>query len=191
MPMSIAVTRWSDLGEETLAAIKAHAAWKADGPVDWDARQKNDSRSGFDIPYSAAAVATIVLERLCGIGGWNELCFVPYEYDVLLPEEFPPPAEFWKDELHPAGWPEGATLTLVNAGWVHTVWAYSVGQEYADEAERLARTFDEEHEEWRRKGWDSPMPDSFYTAAYHYIEVGLIHVLADGINQGLPVRFYP
>jgi hypothetical protein len=96
-----------------------------------------------------------------------------------------------KDKLHPAGWPEGRTLTLVNAGWVHTVWASSVGEEYAREAERLARSFDEMHDEWRGKGWDSPAPDNFYTVAYHYIEIGLIDVLADGIKQGLPVLIYP
>lgn len=191
MPMSIGVTRWSDFSEETLAAIREHAAWKADGPVDWDARGREDRRYGFDIPYTAAVVMTGVLENLCDIERWDEVCFVPYSFDVTLPEEFPPPVEFWKDVLHPAGWPEGSSLTLVDAGWVHTRWAYSVGQEYADEAERLARRFDEVHEEWRGKGWDSPAPDDFYTVAYHYVEVGLIHVLADGLSQGLPVRIYP
>ena len=191
MPMSIGLARWSDLTEEMLAAIREHAAWKAAEPVNWDARGREDRRSGFDIPYSAGVELTGVLETLCGIERWEEVCFVPYQFDVTLPEEFPPPPEFWKDELHPAGWSEGRTLTLVSARWVHTAWSYSVGEEYAREAERLARRFGEAHEEWRGKGWDAPAPDDFYTAAYHYIEVGLIDVLADGINQGLPVLIYP
>ncbi|HWS90413.1 MAG TPA: hypothetical protein VN282_25815 [Pyrinomonadaceae bacterium] len=51
-----------------------------------------------------------------------------------------------------------------------------------------------EHAAWKAAepvNWDAPAPEDFYTAAYHYIEVGLIDVLADGINQGLPVRIYP
>ena len=193
MPISFGVTRWSDITEEALVAVQEHAAFKAREPIYWDEWMGKEGGSSFSIPYSIAGTVGIVLENLCELKRWDNLYFVPYMFDFDLSDEVPPPAEFWQDDLHPAGWKE--SLTVIDAVWVHTRWVGSVTEEYYEKAQRLADSFDEAHEARRDKStgdivvaagdWD------FYDIAYHYIEFGLIRALDYGIKQGLPVVVYP
>lgn len=193
MPISFGVTRWSDITEEALVAIQEHAALKAREPIYWDERLAIEGGSSFGIPYSVAGTVGVVLENLCDVRGWEHLYFVPYAFDFDLCDQFPPPVEFWKDELHPAGWNE--SLTVVDAVWVHTRWLGSITEEYYREAERRAGSFNEAHEARRDKSTGDivvPAGDwEFYDIAYHYVEFGLIRALGRGIDEGLPVVVYP
>lgn len=190
MPLRLGTSLWSDMSREELAAIREHAASKAGERIPWDDWMRKDGGMGFDIPFSVGDRLADVLENLCDFKRGFKLCLVPYRFDVNLTADLPPPVEFWKDELHPEGWEEARSLTVIEALWVHTRWYGSVSDDYLGQAERYFRDFDEVYDRWRLKS-DGETPvgydEELDRAAYHYIEVSLIKCLGYGIDQGLPV----
>jgi hypothetical protein len=188
MPMSIGVSRWSDLSETTLAAIQEHAAYKSMDLIDWDEWLRIDNRrfGGFDIPYSVGDVVNDLLEDYCGNRGLGIPYFVPYRFNYNLLPSYPAPREFWFDQLRPTG---SQPIMVIEAIWFHTVWRGTEDDAYRQGAYDGARRFNEEYD--RVKDAPGEIFVQVYQLAYHYVEVGLIQCLEESLDHNLLTVVYP
>jgi hypothetical protein len=187
MPSSIGVAKWSDLSAEEIVAIRAHAAMKSDEIIDWESwlRLDAEERWGFDVPYSMSEVLNIVLENVADMRNWSRPCFVPYRFDFERCEEWPPPSEFWRDDVRPEGW-RSEYLTIISARWVLINWQGTHDREYRAMAEQFANKFMETY-----IATDGPESEDRFKDEYHYVEVGLMQCLEYAANCNLAVIVYP
>lgn len=190
MPMSIGVSRWSDLSEATLAAIQTHAAHKSMDAIDWDEWLRSDNRrfGGFDIPYAVGDVVNDLLEDYCGTRGLGMSYFVPYRFNYNLLASYPAPREFWFDQLRPAG-THTQPIMVIEAVWFHTVWRGTEDDRYRQQAQDAARRFNEQYDRLR-DGAESLFGE-VYRLAYHYVEVALIQCLEESLDHNLLTVVYP
>ena len=189
MPMSIAVSEWSYCSEEVLEAIQVHAAWKAKQPIDWEQWLQFDSQrfGSFDVTHSVGDIVHDVMDAFCGHRRIAWTHFVPYmfNYDLV---DFPPPRDFWWDEVRPRGW-KNYTLTIIEGVWFYDRWRGIFDDAYRDMARSNARRFKKEYD--KVKNQDNWNWNEMYDLAYHYIEVALITCLDYALPRNLHVVIYP
>src|SRR5688572_23097614 len=146
MPIYIGVSEWSSCSEEVLQALQEHAALKAKEPIDWAHWLQLESGrfGGFDVPYSVGDIVHDLLENFCGHRRMTRAYFVPYMFNYYL-VDYPPPREFWFDEVSVQGW-QKARLLIIDGVWFHDVWRGIMDDDYRASAQSFARRFNEEYD---------------------------------------------